>query len=215
MDQLRRALVIGLPSLATVPLLGCQDADGNVPGASALDVAQERAQLAGLQGPQQSLIVSSTDGSPLSAQLGTTGEQSTLAFKPDLSLTPACLFSKGSKMSLRLHQAMPQGTEQTLHRTLSLTLGSNSALRHGTILHLGKSGAVSGRFMVHSEDGDGQTFVTANTGYVRLLSPIMGSQFRLQFNRVRLINPDSEQAIALDGVLTVRYVIEEKGYAYG
>jgi hypothetical protein len=214
MDEIRRALVLGLPALGALGLVGC--GDGSPAGVEVSSLgANEQAFAVGLSG-NSALTVASANSAPLSEYFNSQANLGSARFKPDLTLIPACLKGGSTKLALRLHETVVRPDGQCVYRTLALALSSPTTMKSSPRLSLAKPGAVVGKLMVHGDDeAIGATYLASNSGSIRVINPLFTSFFYVQFDKVKLARVDSTEAITLNGTLAVRYLIEDEPYPFG
>jgi hypothetical protein len=218
MDHLRRAIVLSMPLAGSAGLLGCQGQDAPAPGQAAAlsDMAQAAALPLNQAARTAALTISPASGRSLSAYFNGKADQGTNAFRPDLALLGGCLKGKGTRLALRLRETITRADGSGIYRTLSLTLSSQRALRAGTRLSLTTADAVKGKLIVQADDPDIHAhYVVAGSGQMALMPALLGGSPRLLFDRVRLLNQATQEAIHLVGVLPLTYVVEEEPTPFG
>jgi hypothetical protein len=211
MDEIRRALVLGLPTLGALGLSACSEPDG---GATAASTEGERA-FAQVLGTNNTLTVTAANAVPLSNLFNGQSGLGSAKFKPNLTLTGACLKS-ATRMSLRLNEVLTRADGSCIYRTLALALNGAYALKANPTIKLSANGAASGQLIIHSDNTDvGARYALASSGTIRVINPVFSSFLYLEFNKVRMSSMASTEAILLNGTLAVKYIAEDEPYPYG
>lgn len=214
MDEIRRALVMGLPALGAMGLSACTESDGGITTASNSSTEGERA-FAQVLGTNNTLTVTSASGAPLSNVFNGQSGLGSAKIKPNLTLTAACIKS-ATRMALRLNEVLTRADGSCIYRTLALSLNGAYALKSSPTIKLSSNGAASGQLMVHSDNADvSARYALASSGTIRVINPVFTTFYYLEFNKVKLSRTDSSEAILLNGTLAVRYVTEDEPYPYG
>lgn len=212
MDEIRRALVLGLPALGALGLAGCVSGEGQEVSSGE---AGERAFAQGLLS-NSALTVASGNSQALGTYFNGKGNLGTSAFKPNLNLNAVCLKGGNTKAALRLNEVITRADGSCVYRTLALAL-SGTSFKGSPRLSLSKTGAVVGKFLVHGDDDSvDASYTVTNSGTIQVINPIFTNFFYMTFDKVKLVrSTSSTEVITLSGTVPVRYVTEEEPYPYG
>lgn len=213
MDEIRRALVLSLPTVGALGLTACVQPDATVASAEPTAASGEIAFAQGLIN-NNSLSVSSATASALGPYFNTQGDLGSAVLKPNLQLTAACLKNGGNRLALRLSESLIRADGSSLYRTLILTINSGTSFKLSPAVNLASTGAASGKLMIHGDTDDVLAQYLPTAGSIKVTNPIFNNFFYVQFKQVLFKLQGQAEVIALNGTLAVKYLTEEEPYPF-
>lgn len=213
MDEIRRALILGIPTVGALGLAGCVQSDEQMASAEPSAADNERAFAQGLIN-NSTLAVTSATNSALGPNFNGKGNLGSAVFRPNLQLTAACLKNGNNRLALRLAETIARSDGSSVYRTLALTINSGTSFKLSPTVNLASSGAASGKMLIHGDTSDVSAQYLPTSGSIKVVNPIFSTFFYVQFNKVLLKQQGQSEVIALNGTLVVKYLSEEEPYPF-